>query len=326
MNNNTLKVYLEHFLADNREDIKTIRSFNENETMDKSKYLINNMIQFVLKKSESMNYDAIEMTNGDITKLKEYPILKNTIKALEELNRQNGSHCKEINDITLALSNIEALKNDFELAFKTNSKTVKLFYCNLVVAVICSTSFMVATYIELIKNQLTNDYNVVMKDLKSQNAYNILFIKNLAQFNTKYSSGEIQKFLTMSLKKKGLAIPELTLGVTVIAFVIVPLLRELIYQYYNCRLELSDYFKAQSEFLTMHQNHLLVGSKEAKRQAAMAEKFNRLADKVSVDMKVSSKKAISEITSENRTLNVNKDSFHSTNVADAYASDSSVLL
>ena len=61
MKKQKLDIYLQHFLAESMEDIKTIKALNEAETIKTSKYVLDNMITFVMKKTTALDYDAIEI-------------------------------------------------------------------------------------------------------------------------------------------------------------------------------------------------------------------------------------------------------------------------
>ena len=318
--NNNLTTYLEHFLAENMNDIRTIRSLSESESVEKSKYLLDNMIAFVMKKSTALDYDAIEMSKGNIKNLKEYETLRNTIKALQSLKRQVGSPCKEVDTLEVALQNIENLAGNFEVGFKLDNKSIKMMYNNLVVALIAGTSFVISTHIEYIKDD-SGTYNTVFKRVnKVSNGYSILFIKNLELFNKKYASGEVQKYLNLSLDKRAFAgVSLMSAGVIVmVGLGIIPLLREIVYQYYYLRTSLADQLRQQANFLLINQNNLKHNSKEAKNQAEVANKLIKYSDIIDVDLKVSSKKASSNIVEENRTLHLDKPTKTTSMTLDTY--------
>lgn len=321
-----LQVHLEHFLAESYEDIKTIRSFNEAEKVENSKYVLDNMISFVMKKTTAMDYDAIEMSKGNIRKLKEYETLRLTIKTLQDMKRQMGITCPELDDIELGLRNIESLSGNFELGFKLDNTTIKLMYNNIVVALICATSQIIATHMEYIKEP-TGNYKAAFKRANSMsNGYSILFIKNLTQFNRKCANGEIQKFLKLSLDKRSFVGVSMVTSATILAvgLSIIPIMREIIYQYYNLRMTLSDNLRLQADFLIINQNNLKHNSKEAKSQAEIANRLIKLSDKIDVDMKTSSKRASMEVVEENKTMSLDRPS-HNTdyNVSN---SDNSLLI
>lgn len=306
MKKQKLDIYLQHFLAESMEDIKTIKALNEAETIKTSKYVLDNMITFVMKKTTALDYDAIEMTKGNIKKLPEYETLRGTIKALQSMKRDLNIKCTDCDEVENALNNVESLTGNFEVGFRTNNATIKLLYNNIVVAIICSTSFLIATHVEFIKTP-SLDYKAVFKKAHTMsNGYNNLFLKNLAQFNRKCASGEIQKFITLSMDKRSFMGVSLAVAgsVVLVGISCIPLIREIIYQYYNLRVSLSDYLRVQADFLAINQNNLLPGSKEAKKQQEMINRLLKWSDKVDVDLKVSTKKAVGEIVEENKTLSL----------------------
>lgn len=308
--NTNIQAYLEHFLAESYEDIRHIRSLNESESVEKSKYVLDSMISFIMKKSSGLDYDAVEASKGDIRKLKEFETLRLTIKTLQDMKRNMNIPCKEIDTVETALSNLITLAPNFEIGFRVDNRTITMTYNNLVVALIASTSFIIATHIEYIK-QDTGEFRAVMKKVNHMSkGYNILFIKNLEQFNIKCSSGDMLKFLNLSLDKRAFAgVNLLSKGVIVmVGLGIIPLLREIIYQYYYLRTSLADQLRIQADFLIINQNNLKHNSKEAKNQIEVANKLIKYADMIDVDLKVSSKKASSNIVEENRTLHLDQPS------------------
>ena len=321
-----LQAYLEHFLAEDMNDVKKIRSFSEGEKVENSKYVLDNMISFVMRKTSSMDYEAIEMTKGNIKNLKEYQTLRLTIKTLQDMKRQMNVTCPELDDVEKALQNVESLTGNFELGFKLDNTTIKLMYNNIVVAIICSTSHIIATHMEYIKEP-TGNYKAAFKRAgHMSNGYSILFTKNIAQFNRKCASGEIQKFLKLALDKRSFAgVSITTAGVIAVAgLVAIPIMREIIYQYYNIRMTLADNLRLQADFLLINQNNLKHNSKEAKSQAEIANRLIKLSDKIDVDMKTSSKKASHEIVEENKTLKLDRPSHNTDNSYEI--SDNSLLI
>lgn len=307
-NNNrldTVELYLEHFLINENDTSSTLklRKLDESQKSDLSKEMINAMTRMTIKKSRMCDYDLVEQSKGDISKFTGYGNMKQTLSALRVLSAKYNSNLSEISSIELAIKNLEDNKAYFMTAFRTNNEIVKLMYNNIVIACVCSTSFLIANIIDFTKD-ITGEIVLTSKMLRTKSAYPTLYFKNIDVFNNKVSSGELVRFLNSMEKKEQLALSTamVTTGLIVLIFGFIPLIREITYQYYHSRVSLSNYLRMQSDFLLMNQKNLDPKSDAYRKQNEIANRLLAMADSIDVDSKSTSKRAEIELKKENTSM------------------------
>lgn len=303
---NKMDMLLEHFLIDET-DLKSkreLRNLNEAEKKEISKAMVDSLTAFTLNKMKNNDYELITASQGDITKFEGYKNMKESLVLLKTLLlNTNGNHTiKELATLETTIRNLENQKPYFVSAYKTDKKIVITLYENIVTALICSISFLISTTIDYVKD-MTGNVQLTAKSIRTERDYPTLFLKNLELYNQKSVSGEINKFFEVALKQKNLS------GVTTFAVIvavasIVPIMREIVYQYYYIRINIADYLATQAHFLELNQKNLKKGSDSAKKQQDIANKLLSMSEKIDVDQKASSRRAQNDVIKENSKMSL----------------------
>ena len=140
--------------------------------------------------------------------------------------------------------------------------------------------------------------------------YGNVCIANLRKFNNTVKSGEFAKFANNILSKNkqqflGTGIAATTaLG---LALSIVPILRQLIYYFYESRMSVGQYLEQQAEFLRINQEQMNTDGmspaekdKVIRKQKETADKLDRWAEKIKVNSKISDKNSESKLKQDNK--------------------------
>jgi hypothetical protein len=307
----------------------SFRKLSESEKVGMSKELVESLFKTTAERSMGLDYDEVEQSKGDLTKIKDYASLKDSIALLQSMQTSMTEKIEELDTVVNAHNNMIANVANFEQGFRVGNTGVILLYNNLAMALVASTSFLIATTVDYVKDPVGN-YNVHYRNNASaQKGYPTILIDSLRKFNQLHLNGELAKFFEYSFSKKALVgasagiITAVTIGAIGLSIALVPLIRELVYQFYHMRVSISDHLRLQASFLEMNRTKLGAVKNmkaTAKKQEHIMNQMLKLADKIDVDQKTSTKKAEMEIKRENNSINMDSPSVANTSNNDVYDS------
>ena len=294
----------ETYTFDNR-SLREYRNLSEAQKLDLGKSLMDKTVRLVVGKAKNLDYGEIEKSAGSVRRLACYNDLAGAINALKNIQAVNNTHVEGVSIVATALKNLENLEPYFRKAFAVGNTTIELLYNNICVAFIASTAYLISSSMDMIKD----DAGVAYYKPRPGAAVDTSMLKSLQKFNKMCLNGDIQRFINRILPEANFLGAGVAGGLIFAAgamFIVVTvmiMIRQIVYQYYNMRVKLSDYMRINSEFLEMNKARL--GSIDnmkgvAAKQGAMATKLNALADRIDVDQKTSSKKAELDVNMDNR--------------------------
>lgn len=265
-----------------------------------------------------INFGDIPKSQGDITKYSGYPTMTATIKAIRQL--AEDAHSKEVvrycDTISKAVSTIADLSATYGMGFSTKTEYVALEYNVYVYTCVEATTALLNNFIEY---------------TRSVDAVSLPEIKNTKLRADKFYFDQLEKFNkiqdqmgieyrnmleNMCQKGKNQLIGTSTLigvaTVSAVALAIVPVTRELIYQIYNIRVNLSEALDMQAKFLEMNSDALqyketidpVKRKKIAGKQKNIAKTLRAWADKFRVSSAKSITSSKKEIEKDNKRLSL----------------------
>jgi hypothetical protein len=290
--------------------------------------MIGNLYQSALKK-KNINFDNIPNSKGDIQRVDGYDNMLATLSVLRGLSKKFGINIPEIEIVEDAINNIRVHKPLFDKGFKLNIDFLQMYYNTLVYACIESTSLILSSYVEY-----TRTVNSVEFQLrKGKGVYGNVCIDSLVKFNKQIKDGSFVKF-ARGLIDKGSenflgTIGSTSLGAAVktgvtgflsahpvaagvmatiaVAATIVPVVRELIYYFYESRMQVSEYLNHQKEFIEMNKFKLESSSMDAQKrnkildkQKGVINRLEKISDKVRVNQQIANKNANNKIKDDNK--------------------------
>ena len=301
-----------------------INSLTESEKLAVSNTLVSNLYQSILNK-DHIDFDNIPESKGDIFKYEGYKYMVEILSTIEKLMLKTPSKIDEVKTVIEALSNIANNKKIFEAGFKLEKEFIMLQYNLLVFACVEATSCLVASYVEFMKSPDQGEYIVI----KNEKHPACLCIKNLEMFNKTIKNGDFSRVTNSILKyeeenfigSESIAIPALI--VSSVLF-IVPIMRELIFIFYNSRMKVSDYLKHQALLLEINELSLQSSNKSPserekiiKKQKAMIKKLNTMSDKIRIEEKTNKNRVEKGLSKENKEFTIgnikNQEAFGDTN-------------
>lgn len=308
----------EYFDYTDRETRKSLIGLNE---ADQSKVLVSltsRLYQGIVDKVDDIDFGEIPYSKGDITKLSNYEGMLECLDVLRDIMEEyKQPTTKNIDVIIKAIENVRERKELFTRAYMMNMELPIVIYNSVVMSIVGSLSFMIASCIDYIKESDMQGFETVLNKMAVSKTEQHLMFVNLTKFNKSCSSGELDKALRFVMNnnvEELLGPTALIAGSAIIAagilLNIIPILRELIYFYYFSRVRTSDYFAIQADLLQMNAYALernKMGKSDAEikkivsRQMAVVSSFRKISEFVKVDCKTSEANATKEIVKDSKT-------------------------
>lgn len=291
----------------------------------------------IVDKANEIDYGDIPETKGDITKLKNYGMMVDTVATLRDIVKEFKQDPKAVNVISEAIANVETRKDEFTKAFRLGYEIPKLIYCTTVLAINDSIAYMIASCIEFIKTPKTESFDMVLDVMRYKKAKDYLIFSNLDKLNREFKNGNIDKIMKAiskgavdkalteaSVDSINLANPKvgkklslagtILLGVAlaavaIILFTILGIFQDIVFFFYNTKNNYSQYLEMQALVMEANANNLDVNHPEwddAKkkevydRQMKLVDKWRNRAEK----WRVTAKKA--EADTERELKNIKK--------------------
>ena len=326
--NKKLDNMLQEYLVHDAKSMREYKALSEDLRVNLSRKMIEAAFSVCAKKAEGLDYSMFEKSRGNIDRVEGISDLIESIAALKNIS-SNGAPIEGLVTVESALKNLRDLRTDFENGFRREDGIVKFTYVNACVALYASVSYLIACYVDYVK-----DGPATMQMVMNKNkALDSCMLKGLEQFNKMCLSGELQRIFASSMKAPVLAQESISAGAIMAAaapllsasnpilistavitavFVLISFLRLVVYQYYNMRVKIADYCHMQAQFLEMNATKIgmVKNMKNAsRRQESISKTLNKLADKIDVDQKMSTHKAKSDMHMEDRNFSMTQNAY-----------------
>ena len=277
-------------------EIKTI--LEDAESPITNKY-ITKLYDSVINK-DHIDFDDIPQSKGNIV---EYSGYTNMIEVLENVLRLASDNKSQnvidyTNTIKDAISNMRKLAPYYQKGYRLRNEYVIMEYNIFVYTIIQATSTLLYEFVDYIKRPEKSSMDIVLKNTKYR--ANTFYIDQLSKFNTINKKMQYQKYLDGLLQNgrenfTGVEVVGLAVVVSV-ALAIIPVMRELVYQFYNIRSNISDSLAQQAYFLEMNKAVVEARSdfSDKKRDAILIkqEKVKNLFLRISEKLRVNHIKSI----------------------------------
>lgn len=290
--------------------------------------MVGNLYQSALKKGH-INFDRIPTSKGDIQRVDGYQNMVATLNILRGLSKKFGIVIPEIEVVEDAVNNIRMHKPLFDKGFRLEIDFLQTYYNTLVYACIESTSLILSSYVEYTRTV----NNVEFRLRRGKGVYGNVCLDSLVKFNKQVKDGSFVKFANGLISKgsenflgglgaNGIVAAGKTaiksaiaahpvaagvMGTIAVAAAIVPVIRELIYYFYESRMQVSEYLEQQKQFLEMNEFNLNSSSMDAVKRNKILDKqrnvigrMEKISDKIRVNQQVSNKSAAGKIKADNK--------------------------
>lgn len=238
----------------------------------------------------------IHKSSGNIDNIKEIFGSEEICNIIKNESQANGYNypLKMVNGILELIENVRQYRDVYQRGYATRCNYVITEYSMLVVFIITSTSVVLNSFCVPTKTGFTIEPNYISGTMKSA----VSAQKLMDKFNKVFADTQTnhRKFLeSLIMKETDNFIGSSTaLGVGVVAaaaIAVIPLTRELVYQFYKLKSSLSDCLAQQAYFLELNKasvesNTAFTPKKRAdiiKRQEKVKNLFLKLSSKLRVD-------------------------------------------
>lgn len=294
---------------------KFMQSLSEAQSFSVSDKLITALYKSAMNKYTLIDFGTIPKSKGDFDKLERVKDLEETLELINEIT---GKKLEEVEIINKTIQILRSYKKEFTLGFINDIQIVQMIYNTIVLSIYTAISLLMNVAIDFIRTpngSLENSRNIQ----KSTDKRYSIIISNLEAFNKSASNGDLTKLLNNTVKKENfigsigatsffLSSGAISAGIIVAAcIVIIPIIRTLIFLAYNLRMNISDFFKQQAEFLEMNITELKSSngnSKVIKKQQKQMDRLLKYANKFEVEFNKAEKKANKDLSVKVNTDNI----------------------
>ena len=326
--NKKLDNLLQEYLVHDAQSMREYKALSEDLRVNLSRKMVEAAFSICARKAEGLDYSMFEKSRGNIDKVEGISDVVDCIAALKNIS-SGGAPIEGLNTVEMALKNLRTLRTDFENGFRKEDGIIKFTYVNACVALYASVSYLIACYVDYVKDGPATMQMVLNKN----RALDSCMLKGLEQFNKICLNGELQRVFASSMKAPVLSNESITMAsimaaatplltasspllistaVVTAIFGLISFLRFVVYQYYNMRVKMADYCYMQAQFLEMNATKIgmVKNMKNASRkQESISKTLNKLADKIDVDQKMSTHKAKSDMNMEDRNFNMTQNAY-----------------
>lgn len=288
-----------------------IYSLTEAEQAVVNDRMVGNIYQSALKRRD-IDFGDIPNSKGDITKFGGYDNMVATVDMLKALTKKFGIKMQELIVVEEAIDNIRIQKRIFEKGYQLNIDFLQMYYQALVLACVDATTLLLASYVEFTKTVNNIDFQIKRGKGISGN----ICIDSLQKFNVSVKDGSFAKFANGLLNRKhenflGLGVGASAAVVAGVGAAIVPVLRTLIFYFYDAKMSLSEKLAYQKELLEMNAFRLNAADMDAQkrnkildRQKGYMDKLERMSDKIRISDKLAAKSSTASIKQDNKQWNI----------------------
>lgn len=313
-------------------DTETRRSLIGIDEADKSKLLVSltsRLYDKIVEKVDDINYGTIPASKGDITKIENFNSMQECIEIIYSILKQYNQNTEPVDTIVTAINNVRSRKDLFSKGYIMNVELPIVFYNTIVLSIVSSVSFLIATSIEFIKNPGDDSFTVSLDKVAYVKTSHNLLLDNLRKFNTSCAKGDLDRSLNECMKVysknlSGTAIVLSGIALLTLAKVIIPILQELTYFFFAVPQSISDYFAVQADLLQMNTSNVIYRDidedkkkKIINKQLKIVDKFRKISNFFNIEYKKAEKK-----TKESK--DADKKKYKTSEISDT-APDSSVL-
>lgn len=278
--------------------------------------LTDRLYDVIVNKASTIDYGPIPETKGDFEAMPNYNNLRECVKLLHNILVEYKQDTTPVDEIDIAIDNLVNRKDMFRKCYMSNVEFGIFTYQTIAMATVASTSLMISSAIEFIKNPQSETYQASIDKVGYNKAKNNILFNNLTRFNTICKDKSFDRALDNIIRETGknflgmstMAGMGVAALVAIVLFNILPILRECTYFFYYTRTRISDYFNIQADLLDMNIENIKTNNVETqgnrkdviRRQEIIRDRFRQVADFFMVE----SKKA--EIATHNELKNNEK--------------------
>ena len=195
-------VMREHMNYSDRATLRAIAEASDDNQSQILTALTSKLYDLIVAKADKIDYSTIEKSKGVISKVQNYDQLIECIDLIHDIVVQYKENTTTIDTVTTAIENIKKRETEFKKAFAIGSPIPILLYNNIVLSIVNSVSFMIATCIEYVKSPTANTFDIALDRVAYRQSMNHLLFRSLMDFNKGCMNSDFDTALKYCLAKR----------------------------------------------------------------------------------------------------------------------------
>lgn len=309
----------EHMDLTDRRTLNIMCSINEADQSQAVANIAAKLYDCIIKKIPDIDFGSIPLSKGDITKIPNYMDICECLTTLRDLLIANRQSTASVDEVFAAIEYCKRYKELYMKGFTLECEMVIVTYNTIALSIVSSTSLLLLSSVEFIKDPASDNYEICLVQAKKQKSKDGLLFTNLAKYNKACKKGNVEKALTSICKaqreiresstaiREGFVATAIGIGTLVIlSTCIIPILHQLT-SFFSCmRQKISDYFAAESDIIKLNAekvNYDRSKSEESKKkiiekQLKIADHFEDIANKIAIKTAKADRDAQKQINEE----------------------------
>ena len=294
-------------------DLKSIRLVLEDYQSPTTSKYIETLFNNVIEKGH-VDFGNIPSSKGNIENYEGYKNFVEIIDIITKIatDRRDSNVLSYVTTIRTAITNMKLLAPYYEKAFRLKNDYLEIEYNTLVYTIVQAVSAILYEFVDFIKIPDEPTFKISLKNTKYR--ANAFYFDQLAKFNNVNAKMKYKSYLESILSGDGKNFTgemAIGIGVTVaIALAIIPILRSLVYHFYNVKADLSNCLAQQAYFLEINkasvESNQNFDQKKKDKILMKQEKVKNLCLRLSEKLRVNHINAVKSgdmnVTSDNKLL------------------------
>lgn len=178
---------------------KNVIFCNEAKRQENIENIVGRLYTHIKNDVTAIDFGTIPRSKGVITKIDNYNALVDCINSIHDLVKSYNEPTKSIDELTTAIANIKSRERLFTKAFTLNIEFPIMLYNMTVTAIISSTSLLMSSSVEFIKNG-HDSFTTALDKVGYTKSREHLMIEYVTQFNRNCVNGTIDKLINGCVK------------------------------------------------------------------------------------------------------------------------------
>jgi len=257
---------------------KEILFCNEAKKMANVEHIVGKLYEHIKANYVGIDFGTIPKSRGVITKVENFQQIIDCLNIIRDLIVEYNEDPKLVTTLYTVIDNIQKRERTFAKAFALNIELPIMLYNMAVMSVVAGTSLLITSSIEYIKNG-HDSFSMSFDKVSYNKSQNHVLYQYAEQFNNECRNGNIDKLCNECIKNNMTQVREsgdiesLDEAVPAIIFTIAKIpvvigliigsmkmlfffLRKGIYWFLHMRMNISDWFAIQAEFLRINAENL----------------------------------------------------------------------
>ena len=191
----------EHMNISDNDTFNLVRAVVESDQPQFLVALTGKLYDKIQAKVDNVDFSYVSGSRGDITKIPKYNELLECLDIIRKIVIEYRQPTTPVDTVLTAIENLKIRKPLFTKAFSINAPFPVLTYNSLALAVVQSTSLMIATSIEFIKNPGAETFQMALDIAGYRKTMDNLLFTNLDSFNKSCASKEFDKSMNAIMER-----------------------------------------------------------------------------------------------------------------------------